>query len=73
MYNLLLSLYIRLTISSCYSSIPLTLGLIGGDNGLSTLCHSCEFACQRRVLKTFPALGHLRSFLALGISEDGVV
>ena len=47
---------ILLTIPSCYGSIPLTLGLIGGDDGLSTLCHSCEFACQQRVLKTFPAL-----------------
>ena len=66
MYNLLVNLYIRLTISSCYSSIPLILGLIGGDDGLSTLCHSCGYACQQRVLKMFPGLGYLRS-------EDGVV
>ena len=65
-YNLLVNLYIRLTISSCYGSIPLALGLIGGDGGLSTLCHSCRFACQQRVLKTVPGLGYLRS-------EDGVV
>ena len=65
-YNLLVNLYIRLTISSCYSSIPLILGLIGGDDGLSTLCHSCGYACQQRVLKMFPGLGYLRS-------EDGVV
>ena len=58
--------YIWLTISSCYGSIPLTLGLIGRDGGLSTLCHSCGFACQQRVLKTFPGPGYLHS-------EDGVV
>ena len=61
-----INLYIWLTISSCYSSIPLTLGLIGRDGGLSTLCHSCGFACQQRVLKTFPGPGYLHS-------EDGVV
>ena len=54
------------TISSCYSSIPLTLGLIRRDGGLSTLCHGCGFASQQRVLKTFPSPGYLRS-------EDGVV
>ena len=32
--------------------------------GLSTLCHSWEFACQQRVLKTFPGPGYLHS-------EDG--
>ena len=37
-------------------SIPLTLGLTGRDGGLSTLCHSCGFACQQRVLKNFLAL-----------------
>ena len=45
--------------SSCYGSIPLTLGMIGRDGGLSTLCHSCGFACQQRVLKTFPGPGCL--------------
>ena len=65
-YNLLVNLYIRLTISSCYGSIPLTLGLTRGGGGLSTLCHSFGFACQQRVLKTFSGLGYLRS-------EDGVV
>ena len=49
MYNLLVNLYIRLTISSCYGSIPLTLGLIGGLGGLSTLSDSCGFACQQSV------------------------
>ena len=49
-------MYMWLTISSCYGSIPLALGLIGRDGGLSTLCHSCGFACQQRVLKRFLAL-----------------
>ena len=29
---------------------------IGRDGGLSTLCHSCGFAFQQRVLKTFASL-----------------
>ena len=33
---------------------------------MSTLSHNCGFACQQRVLKTFPGPSHLRS-------EDGVV
>ena len=44
----------------------LSLKLIGRDGGLSTLCHSCGFACQQRVLKTFPGPGYLHS-------KDGVV
>ena len=52
----LVNLYIWLTISSCYDSIPLTLGLIGRDGGLSTLCHTCGLACQQRMLKTFVTL-----------------
>ena len=59
-------IYIWLTISSCYGSIPLGFGLIGMDGGLSTLCHSCGFACQQRMLKTFLGPGYLPS-------EDGVV
>ena len=66
LWHPLVNLYIWLTISSCYGSIPLALGLIGRDGGLSTLCHSCGFACQQRVLETFPGPGYLRS-------EDGVV
>ena len=31
------------------------------DGGLSTLCHSCGFDYQQRVLKTFPGPGYLRS------------
>ena len=34
--------------------------------GLSTMCHSCGFACQQRVQKMFPGPGYLRF-------EDGVV
>ena len=33
----------------------------GRDGGLSTLCHSCRFACRQRVLKTFPGPSYLRS------------
>ena len=55
-----------LNISSCYGSISLILGLIWMDGGLSTLCYSCGFACQQRVLKTFSGARYLRS-------EDGVV
>ena len=43
-----------------------SLGLIGRDDGLSTLCYSCRFTCQQRVLKTFPCPGYLHS-------KDGVV
>ena len=34
--------------------LDLSLGLIGRDGGLSHPRHSCRFACQQRVLKTFP-------------------
>ena len=51
-----INLCIWLTISSCYGSIPLTLGLIGRDGGLSTLCHSCRFTSQQKVLKRYLAL-----------------
>ena len=44
----------------------LSLGLIGRDGGLSTLCHNSGFACQQRVPKTFPGSGYLHSV-------DGVV
>ena len=66
LWHPLASLYIWLSISSCYGSIPLALGLIGRDGGLSTLCHSCVLAFQQRVLKTIPGSGYLHS-------EDGVV
>ena len=53
--------YIYLTISSCYRSVPLTLVFVGWDVGLSSLCHSCVFACQDMVLKTSLGLGYLCS------------
>ena len=52
--DMYICIYIHTFISiylSCYGSIPLALGLIGRDGGLSTLYHSCGFACQQRVLK----------------------
>ena len=58
--------YIWLIISSCYGSSTVHLGGRGRDGGLSTLYHSCGFACQQRVLTTFPGPGYLHI-------EDGVV
>ena len=66
LWHPLVNLYLCLTISSCYGSIPLALGLIGRDGGFSTLCHSCGLACQPRVIKTLPGFGYLHS-------KDGVV
>ena len=66
LWHLLVSFYMHLTISSCYSSIPLALVLIWRDGGLSTLCHSCGFYYQQRPLKTFPGSGYL-------CFEDGVI
>ena len=65
LWQSLVNLYIWLTISSCCSSIPLTLGMIERDGDSSTLCHSWGFACQQRVLKTSSGPGYLHS-------EDGV-
>ena len=48
----------------------LALGLIGSDGGLSTLCHSCKFACQQRVLKRFLALAI--SAPSMGYSDYGI-
>ena len=62
----LLNLYIWLTISSPCGSIPLTSGLLGRHGGLSTLSHSCRFACQQRMLIPFPGPGYLHA-------KDGVV
>ena len=60
--HLLVNLHTWLTISSCYGSIHLALGLKGRDGGLSTLCFlSCWFACQQKVPKTFPGPGYLHS------------
>ena len=58
--------HIWLTILSCYVSIPLILALIGSDGVFSSLCHSCRFPFQQRLLKTFHDLGSLRSV-------DGIV
>ena len=52
--------FIYLTVSSCYKSIPWTLALIGRDGSVSTLCHSCGFPCQQKLLNTFPGPGYLR-------------
>ena len=41
--------------------MSLTLGLIGRDGGLSTLCHGCRFVSQQRVLKPFSGPGYLHS------------
>ena len=61
LWHLFVNLYIWLTSSSCYGSILLTFVLIKRDGGLSTLRHSCEFACQQdRVLKTFSFLEDIR-------------
>ena len=53
--------YISLTISSSYGSIPLALGLIGRDGGLRSLFHGWTFGCQQRVQKMFPVPGYLCS------------
>ena len=66
LWHPLVTLYVWLTISSCYGSISLGLGLIVRDGGLSTLCDSCGFPCQQRVLKTFRGPGYFHT-------EDGVV
>ena len=51
-------IYIWLTISSCYGSIPLTLGLIGRDGGLSTVINleysiimPTNLSCQKLSVK----------------------
>ena len=64
----LLSLYIWITILLCYSSIVLALRLRERerDKGLITLCHSCRFTCQQRLLKNFAGPSSL-------LSKDGVV
>ena len=66
LWHPLVNLYIFLTISSCYGSIPFAWGLIMRDGGSSTLYHSYGFACHQRVIKTFPGPGYFHS-------EDGVI
>ena len=38
----------------------LAASIIYRDGSFSTLCHSCDFDYQQRVLKTFPGPGYLR-------------
>ena len=51
LWLLLVNLCISLSISSCYNSIPLALGLIDRDGILITQCHSFGFSCHQSVLK----------------------
>ena len=48
----ILNLNISLIYICIYIYIYIYIGLIGRDSGLITLCHSCGFAFQQRVLKT---------------------
>ena len=66
LWHPLVNLYISLTISSSYDSIPLALGLIVRDSVLNPLCHGSGLAFHQRVLKRFPGSGSLHS-------EDRVV
>ena len=61
LWHPLVNLYIWLTISSCYGSIPLALGLIGRDGGFRSLCYGWRFGSQQRVQKLFPGPGYLWS------------
>ena len=62
MIHFCIKLFLVTTVCLCIYSIYLCMHR---DGGLSTLCHSCGFACQQRVTKTFLGPGYLRS-------EDGV-
>ena len=64
LWHLLVNLYIWLTISFCYPSLPFYLGLMGRDGNLSTLCNSFRFPCQQSVLETLSNPGYFSS-------EDG--
>ena len=59
LWDLLVNLYIYLTISSYYGHISLALRLIGKDDDKNTLCHSCHIVCWQSVLKTFHGSGYL--------------
>ena len=65
-YICIYNIYMYIQYIFIYIYILLTLGLIERDGGLTTLCHSCWFACHQRVLNTFPGPGYLHS-------KDGVV
>ena len=70
LWHPLVNCYTWFTISFCYGSIPLALGLIGRVGDLSTLCNSYGFACEQSVLKTFLA----RAIFAprMGSSDCGI-
>ena len=55
-YGIFYEIYIRLSVASYYGSVPLTVVLMVRDGSLSTLCHSCRFDSQQRVLEHFMAL-----------------
>ena len=53
--------------------IPLALGLIGRDSGLSTLCHSCEVCLSPEDAKSvsWPWLSPLRGWGSLTMASTG--
>ena len=53
LWLLLVSLFISVPFHLAKASFLLSLQLIVWDGGLSTGCHTCVFACQQRVIKTF--------------------
>ena len=66
LWHFLVNLYVYRSSVYLATAQSQYLMVIGRDGGLSTLCHSCRFACQQRVLKTFSHLVYFHS-------EDGVV
>ena len=65
-WNFLLNLHIYSSPFYLATAQSQCLMEIERDGSLSTKCHSCVFACQQKMLKTFPGPGYLRS-------ENGVV
>ena len=63
LWHLLVSLHIYIYMAHYFALLRLNLCALWQlrESGLSSLCHSCEFACQQRILKTFLDLRHLRS------------
>ena len=62
LWHLLVSLHIYIYMAHYFALLrlnPCALWQLR-ESGLSSLCHSCEFACQQRMLKTFHAPGYLR-------------
>ena len=66
LWHSLVNLCIWPTVLSCYCSIPLALELFWPNGGLSTLCDSCGFPGQQRMLKTFSGSSYLPS-------ENGII